>query len=126
MSSCYLCQSRSHSVAHPRTRDRADIKVLRCEGCGFVFLDRTDHTRGEFYEGAGMFDGAMPAPEAKLAEEREDTRRRVNALREAVRGKSYLDFGCGLGAALTELRAETREAKGLEPNREMREYVRGQ
>lgn len=121
--SCYLCNSTSISNEHPRTRDRQDIGVLRCDACGLLFLDRTDHITDEFYEQSGMFDFALPDVNALGAEEHKDTTRRFGALRDVVQGKSYLDFGCGTGSTLRLLAPLAKQAKGLEPNAVLRTHL---
>jgi 2-polyprenyl-3-methyl-5-hydroxy-6-metoxy-1,4-benzoquinol methylase len=118
-----MCQSTAIVEEHPRTRDREDISVRRCEACDLLFLDRTDHITDEFYEQSGMFDYALPDPATLGAEEHRDTTRRTAALRDLVQGKAYLDFGCGTGNTLRTLAKLTRVARGVEPNEVLRRHI---
>lgn len=114
--SCYLCKSRKISLLHPRCRDAVNVQVLRCDHCGLVFLDNIEKVTEEFYENSGMYEFA-PIDRAKLiAEEREDTDRRVAFLRPIVKGKRVLDFGCGTGAVAAELKDKCLEISVVELN----------
>jgi len=123
---CYLCQSESTRQIHDRCRDSAEVRVLRCEACGLVFLSDARANADEFYERSGMYDFAMPSRETLLQEEAADTDRRARLLAPLVHGKRYLDFGCGAGAVLLAARAQGAEAAGVELNQQHREALTGE
>jgi SAM-dependent methyltransferase len=47
-----------------------------------------------------------------------DNLRRAADFGHLIRGKRWLDFGCGLGGMLNEMAADAASATGLEPNRD--------
>ena len=117
---CYLCQGEKFSILHGRCRDSSTTKVLRCEGCGLVFLDNIGKVSAEFYEKSGMYEFA-PIDRTKLMEEeRADTERRAAMLRPMVKGKALLDFGCGTGAVAAALRDVCSRVSVVELNQAQR------
>ena len=110
---CYLCGGHETTVEAPRTRDRADVQVLRCRGCGLVFLSTAAHITPDFYENLGMHQG-----QSNLAAWREETapddERRARACETVVRGRRLLDFGCGNGAFLLQTRHLTAASAGVD------------
>lgn len=120
---CYLCKSNDIVVEHPRVRDRSDIQVLKCKKCELTFLSRMDHVSNTFYEDSGMFEYSAPTVQQLEQEEKEDTDRRVAALQARIHNKSLLDFGCGSGGVLKNLKSHAKSVAGLEPNRVLRENL---
>ena len=93
-----------HSVLQMRTREmavgyaRGDIRLMFCEGCGFVFNGAYDGGLlaygGECEEGQG-FSATFGAFHRRLAEHLVE--------RYGLRGKRILEIGCGKGDFLTLL-----------------------
>lgn len=110
-------------VEHPRVRDRADVRVMGCDGCGLVFLDRVDHVAGDFYERSGMYGHAAPDLAAIAVDGEEDTRRRVELLRWLAYGKAYLDFGSGQGLVAQEMAKIAASTRAVELHPVMREHL---
>jgi SAM-dependent methyltransferase len=110
---CYLCGGRDAALEAPRTRDRADIQVMRCTRCSLVYLSSAAHITPDFYEESGMHGGATD-----LAKWREDTapddERRARACEALIRGRRMLDFGCGNGAFLLRTRHLTAASAGVD------------
>jgi SAM-dependent methyltransferase len=121
--SCYLCSSTSITQIHDRCRDSLEVKVMRCDACGLVFLSDARTITGDFYEKSGMYEFVMPARAALLEEESADTARRIELLRPLVKGKRLLDFGCGAGAVVLGLSDVAAEAYGVELNQLHREAL---
>lgn len=98
----------------PRTRDRADIAVLKDEA-GVIFLNSTDHMDLAHYQGLSIAEtwGAKERTEALAATRDDDTRRAAYV--SALRPKRYIDVGCGLGGTMELLVGEIPEIHGVEP-----------
>jgi 2-polyprenyl-3-methyl-5-hydroxy-6-metoxy-1,4-benzoquinol methylase len=126
MPSCYLCGSRDVSMLHPRCRDTDKVQVLRCGGCGLVFLSDNRQVAGDFYERSGMYDFNAPDPRALDDEERADTERRELFLRERVKGRAYLDVGCGAAAVAARMKPVAAKVAVVEPNESLRKYIGGE
>lgn len=121
---CYLCGDAPVRLRHPRTRDREDIQVFECEACGLVFLSSQAQVSGAFYENSEMYGGKTPDPLELAKGDESDLIRQTSALKSAVSGKRYLDFGSGSGGMLARLSAYTQGATGIEINRHMSNYCR--
>lgn len=120
---CYLCHGEKISQVHGRCRDSATTKVLRCAGCGLVFLDNIGKVSEEFYEKSGMYEFEPINRPKLMAEEKMDTDRRAALLRPLVAGKRLLDFGCGTGAVAAAVRNACSSVSVLELNRAHREGI---
>ena len=123
MSACYLCNSTRVEQIHPRGRDSENTQVLQCKDCSLVFLSDMAGKSPEFYAASGMYDFQMPSRELLIREEERDTDRRFEFLSPLVRGKTYLDFGCGTGSVAREVTAVAREVSIVEPNKNHREAL---
>ncbi|KKK89999.1 hypothetical protein LCGC14_2727470, partial [marine sediment metagenome] len=53
---CYLCNNEEHSQVKGTVRDNPDLKFLRCNKCGLIFLNSRDHVDNKFYEGFSLED----------------------------------------------------------------------
>ncbi|MBK6776475.1 MAG: class I SAM-dependent methyltransferase [Flavobacteriales bacterium] len=108
----------------PRVRDRADVKALRCEKSGVIFLDRVDHVGSSYYsEQDGLHYWSSEDRAQGLALTREDDQRRAAALRSLVKGKAVADVGTGLGGILDLLKDDGRELHAVEPQRHARNML---
>jgi cyclopropane fatty-acyl-phospholipid synthase-like methyltransferase len=113
---CYLCGQRDSVIVAPKVRDRDDVAVLKCRGCGLVFLDSFDHITADYYS-ADYTDSHHGAEtwQAFLARCSADDTRRASQLAALVTNKRYLDIGCGAGGVLLKLRALATAVTGVEP-----------
>lgn len=103
----------------PRTRDRADISVYRCELSEVLVLSSSDHAAADYYEekpGMSYWGGAGSRAQALAATHADDARRAAD-FRPLVAGKDWLDVGCGAGGVLDLLAGAARSAAGVEPQR---------
>ena len=121
---CYLCKNKSNTIIKNRVRDREDIKVLKCDKCGLVFLDKNDHIDNIFYEQGGMgksvnFKNIVDSTDST------DTNKRFNLHNKIFANKRILDFGCGKGSLLKKIK-QSQIAKALfafEPNIQYQENL---
>ena len=91
-----------------RTRDR-DVKVFRDTRSGVVFIDR--HYVGDQEYISGEYRGKHDAiSDVDIA----DCNRRVAAIMPLCVGRRVLDFGCGRGLFLSEIRSAATSAQGVE------------
>ena len=116
---CYLCQSTHIGYREGKVRDRSDIKVCECQECGLVFLEDFEHIGETFYEDDKMHQTNAEVPEMFNTDSAEDTRRRFALHHKTLANKSILDFGCGKGDFLHQLKREGLSSRlcALEPNR---------
>jgi SAM-dependent methyltransferase len=120
---CYLCGPAGAREVHDRCRDTDKIRVLRCESCGLVYLSDASHISDVFYEDSGMFEFEKPDRAKILREEAMDTERRVRFLSPLVRGKRYLDFGCGAAGVPENLKSLCSASEVVELNQPLRELI---
>jgi 2-polyprenyl-3-methyl-5-hydroxy-6-metoxy-1,4-benzoquinol methylase len=104
------------SVFYPRVRDREDIAVLRDAVTEVMVLSSADHMSIEYYkdkleEGGNRVNGSLVNSPTL-----EDDVRRAKEFGPLLRGKKWLDFGCGLGGVLEEVKGQPAWAAGLEPS----------
>lgn len=119
---CYLCSSENWIFRKGSVRDKPDLKVLECRGCGLVTLSSSDHISQGHYENSGMHTGSQPSMESWLRNTEQDDQRRFELLKIAMTGKRLLDFGCGAAGFLLKAQSAAAEAVGMEPEKRVREY----
>lgn len=98
---------------YPRVRDRDDVKVMRCESSGVIFLDRDvspDYTKALPH--AGTFESGKDRAEYW-----------VDALREIVRKKHYADIGAGAGDLVRGLVEHAVFTAAVEPKPALRDVL---
>lgn len=122
---CRLCGGSNIKMIHKGTRDRKDIDVMKCQECGLVFLSRAE-TSNSYYEDGDMRAG-MDFLGWRAATKADDERRFLH-YRDAVRGKSILDFGCGNGQFLKMIKhgSEAVNIAGVEKDSEAREIIQSE
>lgn len=128
---CYLCSNDSFTVINNRVRDREDIKVLKCNKCSLVFLDKTDHISESFYQNGEMEKtlcaiNIIENPNIYNTTDSIDTEKRFKLHNNLMKDKRILDFGCGAGSFLRKLKEEKISAKlyALEPNTELHDMLK--
>ena len=125
MSICYLCNGDSFNKRRGTVRDRPDLDVLECSGCGLVFLSSFSHVRDGFYENAGMHGGTVDK-DVWTRETASDDERRFSSLKRLMENKDVLDFGCGNGGFLLKARDTARQVVGVEPEKTLKPYFKKQ
>lgn len=113
---CYLCGATAFEDVEGKVRDRPGLGILRCTGCGLVFLDTFDHVQGSFYESAYTEEN-HPGQEWQqvLDECRVDDERRLGQILPLISNQRYLDVGCGAGGVLLRALPHCIACAGVEP-----------
>ncbi|MFG5101130.1 class I SAM-dependent methyltransferase [Campylobacter lari] len=125
---CYLCGSAKNFQRIGKVREDDTIRILECNCCGLVFLDRI-LTTDEFYKNNGMLDGNFfkltqrsqgeedTLKDDILAHENDwniMTRKRFEILKHILIGKEVLDFGSGHGQFLIMIKNIVKRCCGIE------------
>lgn len=118
---------------HPRVRDRNDIKVLRCQKSGIIFLSRSDHKTLADYENKNIAEeryleskehGCRVEGSLIKTPALDDAVRRAKDFKPYITGKKWLDFGTGYGEIFDFLGREAKSAVGIEPNKIQRDFLK--
>jgi 2-polyprenyl-3-methyl-5-hydroxy-6-metoxy-1,4-benzoquinol methylase len=114
---------------YPRTRDRADIPVLRCRQTKVIFLGAAPGNLAACYgnrqpDNDGIvsrtqLDGTQIVTVAPA-----DSQRRLDQFRTMLSGKRVCDFGTGHGFFLRYAQGLARECAGVELNRLQQDALR--
>jgi SAM-dependent methyltransferase len=101
---------------YPRTRDRDDVRVLRCRQSEVLVLDRIDHIGQSHYTAldSKAYWNTHDRATALLST-RMDDRRRAEQFEALVRGRRWVDVGSGMGGVLDGLRDTARSILAVEP-----------
>lgn len=103
-------------VYYPRVRDRDDVSVLRDPMTEVIVLSESDHVSASYYTERKESE-LIEVHDTKISTPRlQDSIRRAEKFGVHIKGKRWLDFGCGLGGMLDELASEAAYGAGLEPN----------
>ncbi len=109
---------------YPRVRDRDDVKVLKCNHSGVIYLSSTNHIAQAYYnDKKGTDYWSSATREEGLKTTFEDDHRRFDQFKELVKNKSYLDVGSGLGGVLDLFKTVAKEIYAVEPQDEIRELL---
>ena len=105
---CYLCGSIKYHQKKGRVRDNPNIKILECDECGLVFLER-QITNNLYYAEGNMrktFDTFVRSQLGR-ASKLPDTKRRINYIKQIMElsNANLLDFGSGYGDFLIAAKA---------------------
>lgn len=111
---CYLCGSTQTTKCPGSVRDKQEIEILECQGCGLVYLSSFEHIRDGHYENSGMHGGEEPDIDGWLKETQPDDERRYRFLKEKIINQKVLDFGCGNGGFLDIAARSARNVAGIE------------
>lgn len=110
---CPICNCKNIKTIHNGTRDNPNIDVLKCEECEHIFLSTFDHILNDFYEKSKMREIKI---DNKVWREitLKDNLRRVNDLKDFIKDRIVLDFGCGKGGFLDVANPLVKEIYGIE------------
>lgn len=109
---------------YPRVRDRADIAVLRDKKTGVIFLNTTEHMDVSHYgalKGGSYWGGTDRRKALELY--KEDDERRAAQFGALIKGKDFIDIGCGTGGLLDRIKDSAKSAAGVEPQNYAREEL---
>lgn len=110
---------------YPRVRDREDVKAMRCAKSGVIFLSKPQAITAAHYAGKSDFSYWSAATRTlALRETAEEDERRSLQFADLIRGRTWLDFGTGLGGILDLLKNQAGEIWAVElqpgPRNELR------
>jgi SAM-dependent methyltransferase len=116
LTSLGLITAESVETFYPRVRDRDDIKVMRCNKSGVIFLagalpDGPAHYAAK----AGLSYWSEGTRAQALLEVADDDGRRAKQFGPLIHDRKWLDVGAGLGGVLDLLRGQAREIVAVEP-----------
>lgn len=120
---CYNCNSDERKLLHKGVRDNQQIDVLRCKNCGLVFLSDCSHIDDSFYENSGMF-GATSDLKSWLENTAVDDKRRFEFLKDRIKNKTLVDFGCGNAGFLNFAKTSAKKVYGIELQKEFCDYFK--
>ncbi|MEK6731512.1 MAG: class I SAM-dependent methyltransferase [Pseudomonadota bacterium] len=121
---CYLCDSENIMFVDGRVRDKHHLKPLRCENCGLVFLNKTDHIDHDYYKETYTEEQfSNMSLEMYLNEYYQDNKRQADKILPLITNCSYLDVGCGAGGVLRLVREHCSAACGVELQTKWREEL---
>lgn len=112
-----ISKSDSFELFNNGVRDRNDINAYRCKNSGVIVLDSVHASNEDIYKekkGMEYFQTVLI---------NSDDEKRADVYKDIVRGKSWLDFGCGQGGPSLLLKSITKDAHGLELQEAPREYL---
>ena len=111
--SCYLCNSENFFKRSGSVRDDSSIDILECIDCELVYLSSSNHIRDGHYEGSGMHEEEINIKKW-LKECKEDDDRRYKFVKDKIKNKTLLDFGCGAGGFIEIAKQSAKKALGVE------------
>lgn len=119
-----ICDPSSIREFYPRVRDRDDIKVMRCDKSGVIFLSRSDHMGISYYQDQKDFTyWSTPSREQAVLESLDDDLRRADQFEPLIRNKKWLDVGTGVGGLLDLIGARAAEVCAVEPQPAIRKEL---
>lgn len=108
----------------PKTRDRDDVSVLKCEKSGVLFLNRVDHLKQDYYQSKSMASyWNKETREAAIQSTVEDDTRRAGQIKTLIAKKDWLDVGTGAGGILNLLSGSAKSVSAVEPQADMRSMI---
>lgn len=118
---CRIC-SEDCILVHRGTRDNSDIDVYMCKNCNTKQLSNfcvNDYENG-FMNGGEMTEQEI---ESRVLSCQSDDLRRAEYIGDLIEGKTVLDFGCGFGGFLNEIKERSSNCAGIELGCDERNYM---
>ena len=132
---CGLCHGEEFTEIHSRIdRHRERIHVVVCNGCGLSQLNprRDEAEEREFYL-SGRYRSPRVHQKRRTSKRWIERKNRIAAglldaisLHHALEGARLLDVGCGHGYLIRQARERGAEVRGVEPDPEAAERLRGE
>ena len=113
LSELRLIDKKSLEIFSTKTRDRADITVMRDSSSGVIFLDNFLPEDRVYKEGKYRLEGSNLFGKRDY-EITTDVRRRLKDYQQFYVGKKIVDFGCGEGSFLSGVQGMSTESIGIE------------
>lgn len=120
---CYLCGSKEFFYRKGSVRDNKKIKVIECKKCSLVSLDSINHISPKHYQEGGMHSENYKFDDWFKDSEKDDLRR-FNFLKERIKAKSILDFGCGAGGFLIKAKTIANSVEGIELEESLQKHFK--
>ena len=118
---CYLCGCKEFEHVKGIVRDNPELKILKCKKCSLISLDSTAHIDENFYK-----DGKMRyivfCPDLWVKNAYPDDLRRYEFLKNKIKDKVLVDFGCGAGGFLNLSQNICKSVYGVELEERLRLY----
>jgi 2-polyprenyl-3-methyl-5-hydroxy-6-metoxy-1,4-benzoquinol methylase len=121
---CYVCEGSDFISVEGKVRDLPNLGIRRCKACGLVFLENFDHVDDRFYEDSQMRVN-RDVIDWKIYKEQSlmDDTRRFQWIKEKALNKSVLDFGCGAGGFLSQVKRTAIKCSGVEKDKMLRRRI---
>ena len=116
---CYLCGAADFEPREGKVRDKPELSILECRGCGLVFLADQSDRDTSFYAESGMHGASSLDVQSWLRETDKDDQRRFELLADKLVGRRVLDFGCGVGGFLLKAKERAASVHGVEPEKRL-------
>lgn len=120
---CYLCNCKDIVQIEGTIRDYSNLKILKCTNCGLVFLDSFNHIDEIYYENSKMLSEAKLSLDKWSKENYEQNDSRAKALTSSIINKLVLDFGCGEGGFLNNIKPMVKACGGVEMSKILRKQI---
>lgn len=112
---CYLCGSNDYFQREGSVRDNPDIKILECNTCGLVFLNKQETNDG-YYENGKMYRKEIMS---LVDTYNNDNLRRIKQMQDLLKNANVLDFGSGYGGFLILAKQYAKSVVGVEINKQV-------
>lgn len=119
---CPICKNTKVEHTNYNLRDNKTLKVLKCKNCSVCFLSSFEHINENFYQ-EGKMASVMKNPQTWLKNAEIDDKRRFKFLKNTIKGKKYLDFGCGAGGVLLNFK-DIAQVYGVEKCSGLKEHYK--
>jgi len=119
-----ICCKNSTVPFYPKTRDRDNVSVLKCQKSGVIFLSRSDHAEISYYKEKN-FSSHWGEKERKkiIFSDQEDSNRRFNQFKKIITNKKWLDVGSGPGGIVDLFLPIASRTTAVEPQKTARELL---
>ena len=120
---CHNCNSTNYEILHKGTRDKNNLDVLICKDCGLLFLSDFSHISEKFYAEGGMLNNKIDL-QVWINATKEDDFRRFSTLKNKIKNKVLVDFGCGNGGFLNFVKEICDKVYGIELQKDNYDYFK--
>jgi 2-polyprenyl-3-methyl-5-hydroxy-6-metoxy-1,4-benzoquinol methylase len=123
---CYLCHTTDLSIVEGKVRDYESMKILKCNNCGLIFLETFEHIDNMYYKESKMVYETNLDIETWVKVNYIQNQQRADWLSPLLINKTVLDFGCGEGGFLLDIKPFTKTCLGVEKSKLARERLQNE